>query len=595
MQIYSVGKESPVTFSLGEYMYKVEKAVEELANTNFSTRLWNKDATLWKDDTSSIELISNSLGWLDVAKEMSTHIDEITNFAAEVKGAGFRSVVLLGMGGSSLAPLVLKETFGDIDGAPYLTVLDSTDPSAVLRVDGDSDPETTLFIIASKSGSTIEPLSLFEYFYELVREIKGESVGENFVAITDPGSGLERLALDRGFRKTFLNPSDIGGRYSALSYFGLVPAALGGIDVAALLESAISMGDECGPSVAASDNPAFYLGAALSVLAREGRDKLSFLISEEFEELGLWLEQLVAESTGKEGVGIIPLAGESLGDVDSYGDDRVFVHIGPPFVEEHHIELLHYLESAGHPVISIRLNSLSAIGGEFLKWEIATAVAGMGLGINPFDQPDVESAKLATKSLLKGSDGGSKLPPGRIFKGEKFRLYLGDETLTRLGLSTSRLRDADSRPDEAVKSLLSYVKKEGSYISILPYFDPEDRSVANFLSALRQMLRNSLALATQLGYGPRYLHSTGQLHKGGPDGGLFLVLYHNRAEGEDPVVPGQAYSFLGLETSQALGDVGALLAKGRNVALFNINTPFTESLEEVYSLLGRSLTAITGK
>ena len=582
MQVLSVGTKRPVNFSLGEYMGAVKEALEEMKGANITKRLWDKDATLWKDEMMECELIKDSLGWLSVPGPMRTKVEELKAFAEEIKAGGFTDVVVLGMGGSSLAPDLLAKTFGTGEGYPKLSVLDSTDPDTITALTEKIDAANTIFIVSSKSGSTIESLSFMEYFFALVSKVKGEGAGENFIAITDESSPLTVLAEQQKFRKVFINPSDIGGRYSALSYFGLVPAVLAGIDIDRLLASALEQASECSGEVEVQKNPALFLGAALGALFRRGRDKITFLMSEEVKDFAPWIEQLIAESTGKEGVGLVPIIGEPTGELEDYGNDRVFVHIGMGFLEEHEIELLYLLEDKGHPVISIRLDDLYDIGGEVLRWEIATAAAGFVMGINPFDQPDVEIAKKLTTSLLEsvGMNMGG-FQSGISLRGENFTFVLGDSTLERI---PSRRRKYDLKG--AIDDFFGLVK-ENDYFTLLPYIDSEAGKANMMLTGLRFILRNLYGTATQLGYGPRYLHSTGQLHKGGADNGLYLVILRAQPGdvGKCLPVPGKMYSFFDLESSQANGDFGALQAKNRRAALVTVTTTFEAAMNELHTLI----------
>ncbi len=595
MQVLTVGKERQVTFSLGGHHGAVQKAVNDLAARSAGTRLWEKDPSLWSRDATVQAQISNSLGWLSVIDLMKEKAGEIISFADEIREAGYKDVVLLGMGGSSLAPEVLRRTLESSvsnSKSPKLTVLDSTDPCAVLRITEAINPATTLFLFSSKSGNTIEPLSLFNYFYDLVSKTAEAPAGRNFIAITDPGSPLVSLAEKFKFRRIFLNPSDIGGRYSALSYFGLVPTALAGIDIRPLIEEASLMASECGPELNEISNSAFVLGAALSALTKLGLNKLTFFISDEFASLGLWLEQLIAESTGKNGVGIVPIAGESPGDTRSYSVDRVFVHIGRSFVEEHHLEFLHYIQELGHPLISICIDDPSQVAGEFLRWEIATAISGIGLGINPFDQPDVESAKQNAKSMLLDASDGMRLRSGRVFKDDetKVRLYFDNDNLEKLSLP-AHLADDVAGMKASLKAFLGLLGK-GDYVGLLAYFDDGDVELSESFSSIRGIIRGNLGVATQFGFGPRYLHSTGQLHKGGDDSGLFFIFFHSKSTGGKFLIPGTSYSFLDLESSQALGDLGALQTKRRRVALINLDLPFDESLRFFQKVLGDAISEL---
>ncbi|MEE9613921.1 MAG: glucose-6-phosphate isomerase [Thermodesulfobacteriota bacterium] len=563
--------------SFGELSSQFFLAIEVLKIKGFTRRLWARDPGLWKNIPDDREIIENSLGWLTVAERMGREVKELKAFASSVKKAGFRHVVVLGMGGSSLAPLVLAAVFGRKRGWPELRVLDSTDPAALRGIESSVDPARTLFIVSSKSGTTVEPLSFFEYFYEKVKAVKKKEPGKNFIAITDPGSHLEGLSKELKFRRVFLNPPDIGGRYSALSYFGLVPAVLAGIDIKKLLASAAWMGEECGPAVSPGENPGVRLGAALGAFAMVGRDKVTFLISKKFSSFALWIEQLLAESTGKQGRGLVPIAGEPEVEPGKYGSDRVFVVVGD--VSEFKT-LAGGLKDAGHPVITLPIETPHDLGGEFLRWEIAAATAGCILGINPFDQPDVEEAKKRTKGLLEVISGGKTLSvPHVVMEGESFELSFGEKTRERLSAMDGIKRDD---PLELLKSFLG-LASGGNYLCMLAYADPDNVELDGAFSAIRRALGRKTGAATQFGYGPRYLHSTGQLHKGGRNNGVFLIFTHVAAEDLD--IPGRPYTFSGLELSQALGDLEALEAKGRSVALVNLKSVSPEALEEVGSVL----------
>jgi transaldolase / glucose-6-phosphate isomerase len=481
-------------------------------------RIWARDPTVWKDDPNTPE-IRDRLGWLTVGKAMAQQVKDLKAFADEVR-AEFTRVVLCGMGGSSLAPEVLWRTFGPAPDHPSLVVLDSTDPRAVRQAEPGGDRAKTLFIISSKSGTTQESDSFYRYFWE-----RTGTRGQQFAAITDPGTPLERLAAERRFRRTFLNPPDIGGRYSALSFFGLVPAALIGVDVKALLHRAHRMAEASAAWVPALENPAAWLGAALGEAALAGRDKVTFVLSPGIASFGLWVEQLIAESTGKEGKGILPVVDEPLGSPDVYGDDRVFVSMALAGEADDQLESrLAALEKAGHPVVHLRLDDRYDLGQEFFRWEFATAVAGAVLRINPFDQPNVAESKANTKAVLAKKSA----PSPAASKGEL---------------------------EKFLKAI-----KPGDYLAIMAYLPPTPENDRR-LAAIRLRLRNRLKVATTFGYGPRFLHSTGQLHKGGRPVGHFLQVTQ-RAE-EDLPIPGEAFSFGQLEAAQAEGDLLALRSRGR--------------------------------
>lgn len=587
MKVLSVGKKRPVNFSLGEHHGAAKEALTEMAGAGLSKRLWDKDPKIWKNDVMECELIKDSLGWLSVPGPMRTKVERLTAFAKAIKGKGYKHVVVLGMGGSSLAIKLFADTFGVQKGYPTLLVLDSTDPDSIISITSKIDILKTIFIVSSKSGSTMESLSLLDYFYALLHKKKGDKAGENFIAITIESSPLTAIAKERKFRKVYLNPDDIGGRFSALSYFGLVPAALAGIDIDSLLASALEEVAQCSAEVELQKNPALVLGAALGALFRRGRDKVTFLMSDEVKSFGLWLEQLLAESTGKDGVGLIPIVDEPIGDVEDYGNDRVFIHIGTGFLEEHEIELLYYLESHGHPIISIRLDDINELGGEIFRWEIATAAAGFVMGINPFDQPDVETAKKLTRSLLESIDTNvAGFKSGITLKGKNFQFSIGDSTLERI---PSRKPKYDL--SGAVKDFFGLVK-EGDYISLLSYSQTDEPKEKRILTGFRFVMRDLFGTATQLGYGPSYLHSTGQLHKGGADNGIFLVILRPKPGSPDKCirVPRKKYTFFDLESAQANGDLAALQAKRRRAAMITVTTTFEAAMNELHALIASSIT-----
>ena len=513
---------------LGPLQSVVEAHVADLEKRDVVRRIWRKDHTVWKPEPTEI---TNRLGWLTVADIMCDNAQALEAFAHEVRDAGFRHVVLLGMGGSSLGPEVLRQTFGSARGYPELIVLDSTVPAWVSWVTESIDPARSLFIVSSKSGSTIEPLSFYAHFRNLVdKALRNDAAGQNFVAITDSGTSLESLALDQGFRRIFLNPPDVGGRYSVLSYFGLVPAALIGVDVVALLDRADRMREGCDSFVPAHDNPGAWLGVVMGALALKGRDKLTLVTSPSIRSFGLWAEQLIAESTGKEGKGIIPVAGEPMLAPDHYGDDRLFVYLRLEGDDNAATDrALEKAESSGQPVMRIELRDRFDLGAEFFRWEFATAVAGSLLGIHAFDQPNVQGAKDLTGSLLQEYQKSGRLPQVE-----------GSRT---------------------VKDLLS-AAMPGSYLAIMAYVH-QTPELDQSLTELRSRVMERFRVATTVGYGPRYLHSTGQLHKGGPDKGLFLQI--TAGHQADLPIPGQPYTFGVLADAQALGDLQALQELGRPV------------------------------
>ncbi|MEK6531980.1 MAG: glucose-6-phosphate isomerase [Deltaproteobacteria bacterium] len=556
---------------------RILSALRGLERHGFSKRLWAKDPCLWKDTDEAADIIKRSLGWLMLPAYMQQHAQEIEAFALEIKESGIDKVILLGMGGSSLAPLVLTSSIRRKKGYPRLIVLDSTDPEAIRQVLGSMDPEKTLFIVSSKSGSTIEPASLFSFFYEAVKAGNKGNPGGHFIAITDSGTVLESIARQRGFRRIFINPSDIGGRFSALSFFGLVPAALSGIDVSRLLFHALRLLVGAHPFLPEHDNPSVTLGAALGALAAAGRDKLTFLLTKETRSFGLWLEQLIAESTGKEAKGIIPVVLEPALKPDEYSDDRVFAYIGLGGPSQSVKTRLNALIKAGHPVFTFYLNDIYELGGEFLRWEIATAAAGGVLGINPFDQPDVEIAKALARDTLKGNGGRQRaVPAGQTIEAAGF-------------LSAYFSGRAPSGESAGGKPALSRalegffgIAERGDYIAILSYYNPFDRAIERELKRLVNGLRQKTTAAITFGYGPRYLHSTGQLHKGGRNNGVFLMLAHKT--GDDIGVPETSFGFSGLELSQAMGDMQALSSRQRRACLLVIDDPSAGSLKRAVSL-----------
>ena len=498
----------------------MQRRVADLAHTRVVPRIWAKDPSVWKGGPGTPE-ITDRLGWLTVADLMAAQAGALGAFADDAR-AQFRRVVLCGMGGSSLAPEVLRRTFGAAPGYPPLTVLDSTDPRAVVAAVRDGDVAQTLFLISSKSGTTLEPDCLFRHFWSLTG-----ARGSQFVAITDPETPLAALAADRGFRRCFLNPPDIGGRYSVLSYFGLVPAALLGIDVARLLERARRMAAACAAGAPATENPGARLGAALGEAALGGRDKVTFVLSAGVASFGLWVEQLIAESTGKQGKGIVPVVDEPVGAPAAYGPDRLFVVVTVAGDEDPAAEVqLAALAGAGHPVVRLALADRYDLGAAFFQWEFATAVACAVLGINAFDQPNVAESKANTSAVLKRRAAPSA---------------------------------AASRAD--LDRFLAAVTP-GDYVGLMAYLPPSpeyDRRLA----AIRLRLRDRLAVATTVGYGPRFLHSTGQLHKGGPPIGHFLQITERAPR--DLAIPDQPFTFGELEAAQAEGDLLALRTLGRPV------------------------------
>jgi glucose-6-phosphate isomerase/transaldolase/glucose-6-phosphate isomerase len=525
---------------LGQYQADVNKSLKDLAGKEVVGRIWRKDHTVWQPDPAEI---TNRLGWLTVSEVMARQVPALVSFADEVRQAGFENTVLLGMGGSSLGPEVLRQTFGPSQGYPALTVLDSTVPAWVQAVTSAINPANTLFLVSSKSGGTVETMSLYRYFHELAEETLGQKAGQNFAAITDAGSSLEGLAREKGFRRAFLNPADIGGRYSVLSYFGLVPAVLSGLDIKTLLERAESMRQSATTDIPLRDNPGAWLGAVMATLALKGRNKLTLVASPAIASFGLWAEQLIAESTGKDGKGIIPVAAEPLMPPQEYGDDRLFVYLRLKGDDNSEIDTaVAKIQTAGQPLVTLELEDRYDLGAESYRWEFAVAIAGAILGVHPFDQPDVQKAKDATACVLKEYQVRGHLPT-----------VDGGQSLEKLL--------AQAAP--------------GKYLAIMAYLNPTPE-IDQALTALRRRVTARYHIATTLGYGPRFLHSTGQLHKGGPDSGLFLQITAKHRQSLP--IPGAPYTFEALADAQALGDLQALVSLGRPVASVRLDEASGEAL-----------------
>jgi len=570
-------KISTQEISYGSLKKEIEAAYTSMDEKQVGTRLYNKDPYLWKtDDAAQIKMIPESMGWITLPDNFKEVTDELTAFAERIKGEGYKHAVLLGMGGSSLCSEVAKETFGSAAGYPELIVLDNTDPDAIRDVEKQIDIEKTLFIVATKSGGTTETLSFFKYFYaELEKTGKGDT-GNSFVAITDAGSPLVKTAEGHKFRKIFINGSDIGGRYSVLSNFGLLPMALIGIDIKALMESAKQVKVSSDANVPAASNPGISLGLVLGICERHGRDKVTFTLSSSISSFGYWVEQLIAESTGKEGKGLIPVNGETLGSPDVYGKDRIFIHMflasDDNAADE---EKLKALEAAGHPVVRIKVTDKIAIGGEFYRWEIATAVSGVVIGINPFDQPNVAESKKNTSNLLDEWQKQGKFTPAEpLLNVDGFTVYGSSQVAAVSGKG----KDSIGAFIEAFNSLAH----KGDYMAFLPYFlMTESRSKS--MQQWRMKTRDRLSEATTLLNGPRYLHSTGQLHKGGPASGLYIILSGNNSD--DLAIPDAKYGFATLHQAQFLGDYRSLDDKGLRVVRINLGNDIDKGLEKLLGSL----------
>jgi glucose-6-phosphate isomerase len=541
-----------------------ESAMEVLKAQKTIARIWQKDPTVWSDKLEHHKIIANSLGWLIVPGQVLERAAELKAFAQEIRSAGFTHAVVLGMGGSSLCPEVLRQSFGAQAGYPELLVLDSTVPVAVAHIEAQINLESTLFIVASKSGSTTEPQMFERYFLDRVRLLKGAKAGENFIAITDPGTLLERQAKESGYRKTFVNWPDIGGRYSALSFFGMVPFAVMGGDLEAFLEHAVAAARAC-QSEDVTANPGASLGALLGSLANNGVNKLTLLPSKQIASLGLWIEQLVAESTGKEGKGIVPIAGEALGELNDYGKDRVFAAIAVGSGDAAANAKIAALESAGFAVVQQQLAGALDLGATFFVWEFATAVAGSLLKIDAFDQPNVQESKDNTKRLLDEFVAkGALSPQTELVEESGLRLYSEDQ---QLGTTL----------DSAIAAHLGKVHG-GDYVAITQYFAETPEAEA-LVQKLRLAARARTGAATTTGYGPRFLHSTGQLHKGGPNSGVFIQL--TATDANDVAIPGEPFGFSVLKQAQSLGDLESLVKHGRRAVRVDLGNDVLAGLRRL--------------
>lgn len=561
----------PQAFALGDASPDFQQAMEHWNRGDQSARLWEADASLW---TGSDE--GRWLGWLGAIRDSQGELPALQDLARSIRKDAIRDVVVMGMGGSSLCPDVLARTFAPAAGWPRLHVLDSTVPAQIRRLRDAIDLSASLFIVPSKSGTTIEPNSLQRRFFSDVEAaLPGEPPASRFIAITDPGSPLDEEARRDGFRSVAHGTPSIGGRFSALSVFGLLPACLAGLDVASLLSRAATMAAACGPGVAAPENPGAALGLALGVLARRGRDKLSLVISPGVGALGGWIEQLIAESTGKRGTGIVPIADEPLAAPEFYGNDRSFVYLRLAEAPSHEQDTaVAALEAAGQPVLRIAMKDPLDLGAEFFRWEFATAVAGSVLGVNPFDQPDVEAAKQAARQLMEHFEAAGDLPsppPSCSVSGADLfadpALPAAPDLESQLARHLGRLGPGD-------------------YFAINAFIDMSDAN-EEALQRMRRAVRDRYRVATTVGFGPRFLHSTGQLHKGGPGSGLFLQITSEDAV--DLGIPGRGFSFGVLKQAQAIGDFQVLSQRGRRILRIHLEDASEGRIEE----LARSIEAIT--
>jgi len=552
---------------MAAYEYGIRDILARLDKNDIPARIWDKDPSVWKEESTHQQVIRERLGWLDIVDAGDDFYAPLYALRDEVKGRGYTHALLLGMGGSSLAAEVMRQTFGVQPGFPDLMVLDTTDPQAISLATGAIDLERTLFIVSTKSGDTIETISLYRYYFGLVEAKKGSGAGEQFIAVTDAGSSLEATAREKGFRAVFLNPEDIGGRYSVLSYFGLVPAAVMGLDLERLLASARQMALACQRHIPTASNPGAWLGATMGHLAERGHDKICLVASPQISSFGLWAEQLIAESTGKEQRGIVPVAHVVPDDPRNFDDDQVFVYLrldGPETGLDGQVKAL---QRAGFPTLTLHLPDTYALGGEFFRWEFATAVAGHLLQINPFDQPNVRESKENTQRLLDIFREQGAIPEDEpVLEEDGLKLYADAKTagiLRRIG----EQRGFDY--GELINLLLAHITtaRSGDYLALLAYLAPTEKH-DRLLEAIRDELRHATTRAVTLGYGPRFLHSTGQLHKGGPNKGVFIQI--TVENNEEIPIPGEPYDFMTLKRTQAQGDLQALQAKGRRVVRFHL-------------------------
>jgi transaldolase / glucose-6-phosphate isomerase len=557
----------------------VKSAISEWQTSGKMKRLWQKDSSLW---TGADE--ANWLGWLDITEEQIAHRDQLRKVAADIQSGGFQHVLLLGMGGSSLCPEVFRMTFGKIPGFPELHVLDSTDPAQVKGFESKIDIARTLFIVSSKSGSTLEPNIFKQYFFERTKQVIGaQKAGEHFIAITDPGSKMQQVAEGDHFRAIFYGRPSIGGRYSALSNFGMVPAAVMGLDTKKFLDRTAEMVRACGPGVSVEENPGAVLGIILGTAAVAGHDKVTIVTSQGISDVGAWLEQLLAESTGKLGRGIIPVDREQLAAPGAYGNDRVFVQIRLESETDAGLDArISALESVGHPVVRIAMADIYDLGQEFFRWEVATAVAGSILGINAFNQPDVEASKIATRSLTTEYEKTGSLPPETsVVQDQGIKLFTDEKNSAAL----TKTAGEDRSLGGYLKAHLDRINA-GDYFAVLGYLPMTAEHEAK-LQELRHAVRDKKHVATCLGFGPRFLHSTGQAYKGGPNSGVFLQITCDDAI-ELPV-PGQKYTFGVVKAAQARGDFQVLADRGRRALRVHLGRDVEAGLATLLSAVQKTL------
>ena len=554
---------------------QVNASLQDWKKNGKVQRLWQKDASLWTDADEG-----KWLGWLDITQQQIEDIDTLKQIAADIKKAAFKSALLLGMGGSSLCPEVLGMTFGNASGYPELHVLDSTDPAQIKSIEAQLDLASTICIVSSKSGSTLEPNIYKQYFFDRVKAKVGEKeAGNRFIAITDPGSKMQRVAEKDKFRKILMGVPSIGGRYSALSNFGMVPAAVMGVDVLKFLKNTKQMVDACAADTDAAANPGVVLGTILGIAADQGRDKLTIVTSKGIFDLGAWLEQLIAESTGKSGKGIIPVDRERLAKPDAYGADRVFAYLRlESDSDKEQAAAVDALAKAGHPVVRIVLPDVYNLGQEFFRWEIATAVAGSLIGINAFNQPDVEASKVETRKLTSEYESSGKLPPeSPFFTGDGCKLYADRSNAAALKGGTTLAA--------ILKKHLSRINA-GDYFAVLGYLTMNEAN-EEALQTIRLAVRDNRKVATVLGFGPRFLHSTGQAYKGGPNSGVFLQITCDDAV--DLLVPGQTYTFGVVKAAQARGDFAVLAERDRRAMRVHLGKDVTVGLATLTDAIHQAL------
>ncbi|HQY53184.1 MAG TPA: hypothetical protein PK294_12020 [Ignavibacteria bacterium] len=567
-------------FSFGRYKSDIKKKIEKIETSDIPERIFNKDFTVWKDLPEFEQLIKNRLGWLMLPITMQEKTDEIDSFVSEIRKSGFEYAVVMGMGGSSMCPEVCRDTFGVRKGYLDLFVLDSTDPQSVTDIENSIDISKTLFIVSSKSGSTIEVDSFLRYFFAKTEEIFSDDAGSRFIAVTDPGTYLDSLSAELGFRKTFVNPADIGGRYSALSFFGLVPAALIGVDIKRFLKNAEVVMNMCFEN-SFFKNPGFSTGMIAAYLSEFGVDKLTFVLSDKIKSFGYWVEQLIAESTGKEGKGILPIEGEITGKANSYNRDRFFVNIY--LKKDKNKKKVKALAKKKYPVLNIEIDELYDLGGLFYLWEFVTAVIGYAMDINPFDEPNVKESKDNTSKVLDYYEENKKLQEQTAVSGnKKIKLYTGKESDT---LNLLSFKKGKAKISEVIKYFTDQFAV-GDYFAVMAYLNRSEKA-DSLLQELREILRSKFKSATTVGFGPRFLHSTGQFHKGGPDKGMFIQIVCD--DKTDIEIPGKDFSFSILKQAQSEGDFESLQKHDRRVLKFNIGKDINKGLKEIIKEFKRAL------